>query len=71
MNILSDFKIRLDRLVPEDELKQKISILQKQLLEKDEKIRSLETAIKNSATKRKQKPKKNKPKAKQSANKQK
>ncbi len=71
MNILSDFKIRLDRLVPEDEMKQKISILQKQLLEKDEKIRLLEKTIKNSTIKMKQKPKKDKPKAKHSANKKK
>jgi alpha-amylase len=47
MNILSDFKIRLDRIVPENELEQQISILQKQLQEKNEKISNLEKAIKN------------------------
>jgi alpha-amylase len=42
MNVLSDFKTRLDRLVPENEMEQIVSLLQKSVKEKDEKLKKLE-----------------------------
>ncbi len=43
MNVLSDFKIRLDRLVPENESEYQMSLLQKSVKEKEEKIKKLES----------------------------
>jgi alpha-amylase len=45
MNVLSDFKIRLNALVPENEIDSEIASLQKIILEKEEKIRRLEASI--------------------------
>jgi alpha-amylase len=42
MNVLSDFKLRLDAYVPQDEVDQQISALKKILAEKDAKIQKLE-----------------------------
>jgi len=45
MNVLSDFKIRLNTFVPEDEVENEISALQKIVAEKEEKIRKLEATV--------------------------
>ena len=45
MNVLSDFKIRLNTFVPENEVENEIASLQKIIDEKDEKIRKLEASI--------------------------
>jgi alpha-amylase len=45
MNVLSDFKIRLNTFVPENEVENEIASLQKIIVEKDEKIRKLEAGI--------------------------
>jgi alpha-amylase len=42
MNVLSDFKLRLDRLVPEDEKEYQISLMKKELKEKDDRIKKYE-----------------------------
>jgi alpha-amylase len=46
MNVLSDFALRLDKLVPENERELQISTYQKLIDEKDEKIRKLEVELK-------------------------
>ncbi|MDA3927902.1 MAG: glycoside hydrolase family 57 protein [Prolixibacteraceae bacterium] len=43
MNVLSDFALRLDEFVPENEVKQQLSELQKTISEKNAKIKNLET----------------------------
>jgi alpha-amylase len=45
MNVLSDFKIRLNSLVPENEVENDIASLQKIILEKEAKIKKLEAEI--------------------------
>ena len=45
MNILSDFKIRLNSLVPDDETENKIAVLQKTIDKKEEKIESLKRQL--------------------------
>jgi len=45
MNVLSDFKIRLNTVVPENEVENEIASLQKIIIEKDEKIRKLEASV--------------------------
>jgi alpha-amylase len=45
MNVLSDFKIRLNSLVPENEVENDIASLQKIILEKEAKIKKLESEI--------------------------
>ena len=53
MNVLSDFTMRLDRLVPANEMEQQISDLQKTINEKEAKIKQLELENKNLTAKRK------------------
>ena len=45
MNVLSDFKIRLNSFVPEKEMENEISSLNKIINEKDEKIKKLEADL--------------------------
>jgi alpha-amylase len=45
MNVLSDFKIRLNAVVPENETESEIAILQRIIEEKDEKLKKLEADI--------------------------
>ncbi len=45
MNILSDFKIRLNAVVPENETESEIAILQRIIEEKDEKLKKLEADL--------------------------
>lgn len=45
MNVLSDFKIRLNSFVPENEIENEIAALQKIISEKDAKIKKLETTV--------------------------
>ncbi|HSO87238.1 MAG TPA: glycoside hydrolase family 57 protein [Draconibacterium sp.] len=45
MNVLSDFKIRLNSLVPENEIDNEIASLQKIIIEKEEKIKKMEASI--------------------------
>lgn len=45
MNVLSDFKIRLNSFVPEDEIGNEIASLHKIINEKDEKIRKMEADL--------------------------
>jgi alpha-amylase len=45
MNVLSDFKIRLNSFVPENEIENEIASLHKIIVQKDAKIRKLETTI--------------------------
>jgi len=52
MNVLSDFKIRLDRLVPENENEYQMSLLQKSLKDKEEKIKRLESDYRTLLTKK-------------------
>jgi len=53
MNVLSDFALRLDKLVPENETELQLSTYQKMIDEKDAKIRKLEAELKkNVLTKR-------------------
>ena len=52
MNVLSDFTLRLDRIVPANEMELQISTLQKTINEKDAKIKMLELENKNLTTKR-------------------
>jgi alpha-amylase len=46
MNVLSDFTLRLDKLVPENELERQISSYQKLIDEKEQKIKRLEAELK-------------------------
>jgi alpha-amylase len=46
MNVLSDFKIRLNTLVPENEIDSEIASMHKLIDEKDQKIKKLEAKIK-------------------------
>lgn len=52
MNVLSDFKIRLDRLVPENETEYEMALLRKTIKDQDEKIKSLENDYRNLLTKK-------------------
>lgn len=62
MNVLSDFKIRLNAIVPENETESEIAILQRIIQEKNEKLKKLEADLS-----RLQKPKKpRKPRSKKS-----
>jgi alpha-amylase len=45
MNVLSDFKIRLNSLVPENEMENEIAALNRIIVEKDEKIKKMEASI--------------------------
>jgi alpha-amylase len=45
MNVLSDFKIRLNSFVPENEIDNEIASLQKIIIEKEEKIKKMEASI--------------------------
>jgi alpha-amylase len=45
MNVLSDFKIRLNSFVPENEMENEISSLNRIIDEKEEKIRRLEADL--------------------------
>ncbi|MCF6358131.1 MAG: alpha-amylase, partial [Draconibacterium sp.] len=45
MNVLSDFKIRLDLLIPDDKTENEISNLQKNINKKDVKIKKLEAQL--------------------------
>ncbi|WP_339736009.1 glycoside hydrolase family 57 protein [uncultured Sunxiuqinia sp.] len=45
MNVFSDFKLRLNTFVPESELEVKLAVLNKALLEKDEKLKKYELEI--------------------------
>ncbi len=45
MNVLSDFKIRLNSFVPENETENEIAALNKLIVEKNEKIKKLEASI--------------------------
>ena len=45
MNVLSDFKIRLNTFVPEDEISNEIASLHKIINEKEEKIRKMEADL--------------------------
>jgi len=45
MNVLSDFKIRLNSFVPENAVENDIASLQKIILEKEAKIKKLEADI--------------------------
>jgi alpha-amylase len=59
MNVLSDFILRLDKLVPENEREVQLSNYQKLIDEKDEKIKELEAELeKKPTTKKIEKPKK-------------
>ncbi|MFA9392452.1 MAG: glycoside hydrolase family 57 protein [Prolixibacteraceae bacterium] len=53
MNVLSDFTLRIDHLVPENEMDQQISVLQKTISGKEAKIKMLETENKKLLTKMK------------------
>jgi alpha-amylase len=53
MNVLSDFSLRLDSIVPEDETAEKISSLKKTIDEKDAKIKTLEKELKKLCSKKK------------------
>lgn len=53
MNVLSDFSLRLDSIVPEDETAEKISSLKKTIDEKDAKIKTLEKELKKLSSKKK------------------
>jgi len=52
MNVLSDFSLRLDKLVPEDERELQLSAYQKMIDEKDEKIKNLEVELKKHTAKK-------------------
>jgi alpha-amylase len=45
MNVLSDFKIRLNTFVPENEIENEIASLHNIIIEKENKIKKLETSI--------------------------
>ncbi|HDR52068.1 MAG TPA: alpha-amylase, partial [Mariniphaga anaerophila] len=45
MNVLSDFKIRLNTVTPENELEQEVAALQKLIDEKEKKIRKMEAEL--------------------------
>ncbi len=45
MNVLSDFKIRLNASVPENEVENEIATLQKIIIEKEEKIKKMEASL--------------------------
>lgn len=55
MNVLSDFKIRLNSFVPESEVENEIAALHTLIDEKEEKIKKLESAIVKLQKRRKQK----------------
>jgi len=46
MNVLSDFALRLDKLVPENEMERQLSAYQKTIDEKEQKIKKLEAELK-------------------------
>ena len=45
MNVLSDFKIRLNTFVPENEIENEIAALHNIIIEKEDKIKKLEASI--------------------------
>jgi alpha-amylase len=45
MNVLSDFKIRLNTFVPENEIENQIAALHNIIIEKEDKIKKLEASI--------------------------
>jgi alpha-amylase len=45
MNVLSDFKIRLNSFVPENEIENEIASLHNIITEKDKKIKKLEASV--------------------------
>ncbi len=53
MNVLSDFALRLDKIVPENETAEKISSLQRVIEEREKKIKMLEYEVKNLTLKNK------------------
>lgn len=63
MNVLSDFKLRLDTFVPESELEVKLSALNKILEEKEEKLKMYEREISRLQSSKKKKTTTTKPKA--------
>jgi alpha-amylase len=52
MNVLSDFALRIDKLVPVDEKETQLSSFQKMIEEKDEKIRKLEAELRSKSVKK-------------------
>ena len=54
MNVLSDFALRLDKLVPENELTRQLSVYQKTIDEKEAKIKKLESELKKKNTRKKE-----------------
>jgi alpha-amylase len=63
MNVLSDFKMRLNTAVPENETENEIAILQRIIEEKDEKLKKMEAdlnRLQKAKTQRKPRVKKNK-----------
>ena len=55
MNVLSDFKLRLNSFVPENKVEQEIAALNKLLEEKDEKLKKYEREIQNMQARKKKK----------------
>lgn len=55
MNVLSDFKIRLNSAAPENHIDQEIAALTKLLEEKEEKLKKYESEVKSLQTKKKKK----------------
>ena len=53
MNVLSDFKLRLDTFVPESEMEIRLAALNKVLVEKEEKLKRYESEIARLQTKKK------------------
>jgi len=53
MNVLSDFKLRLNNLLPESELEKEIVALNRRLEEKEEKLKKYEAELKSVQTKKK------------------
>jgi len=47
MNVLSDFKLRLDTLIPESEIEREITGLKQLLVDKEEKLKKYEAEIKS------------------------
>jgi alpha-amylase len=57
MNVLADFTLRLDRVVPINQYEQKISMLENLLAEKDGKIKQIEAENQKLAKRKKSKKK--------------
>jgi alpha-amylase len=56
MNVLSDFKLRLNTFVPESEMEHKIAAMNKMIAEKEEKLKKYEAEIVRLQQKKKKKP---------------